>query len=340
LYKDDYASGEHKAVSIIVCAHNELENLKRLIPALLTQNYHHFEIVIVDDRSSDGTEDFLKEIIKKYSLHVKVVTIEDTPPKMDPKKYALTLGIKAAMHDYLLFTDADCRPFNDKWLLQMQSKFGAETSIVLGLSQYESAPGFLNKFIRFDTFYTSVQYLSFALRGMPYMGVGRNMGYTKQVFFDNKGFHPFMDITGGDDDLFINKVATNINTKIAIMVESQTISVPKTTFNEWFIQKTRHLSVGKYYRSPFKLVLGMLSVSHFFIYLFTILAIISGEYLIFVVAGFLLRILLNLIIFRLIIKKVRYNLNLWIIPLVDIVYPLYYILVGFNALRTKRIRWK
>jgi glycosyltransferase involved in cell wall biosynthesis len=339
-FKDNYNSGEHKPLSIIVCAHNELENLERLISAIFAQNYHNFELVIVNDRSFDETELFLKDKVKKYGGKLKVVTIEDTPIKMDPKKYALTLGIKAASHEHMIFTDADCLPFNDKWLLQMQAKFGDKHEIVLGLSQYETTKGFLNLFIRFETFYTSVQYLSFALKGLAYMGVGRNLGYTKRIFFNSKGFHPNMDVTGGDDDLFINKIAKETGVRIAVMVESQTLSVPKGTWKEWFIQKTRHLSVGKYYDRKTKFLLGLLNTSHFFTFVLFIIVIVNGEYLIYGLVGFLLRILVNLIIFSLIIKKQRYKLDVLAVPLFDILYPIYYIFVATNALRTKRIRWK
>lgn len=339
-YKDDFNSGEHKSISIIVCAHNELENLKKLIPAILAQNYHQYEFVIVNDRSFDGTEEYLKEKYIADRAQIKVVTIEETPAKMDPKKYALTLGIKAASHQHLLFTDADCLPYNDKWLLQMQSKYGSNNSIILGISQYLERKGFLNLLIRYETFYTTIQYLSFALRGMPYMGVGRNLAYTKQMFFDNKGFHPFMDITGGDDDLFIAKIANSKNVRIATSIECQTVSEPKHTWRDWYLQKTRHLSVGKHYNPKFKYSLSVLNLSHLLVLIFFIVSLIDAKYFYLVLIGYFLRMLLNLTFFSLIITKLRYKFNFWLIPIFDLIYPIYYNVVGANALLSKKIRWK
>jgi glycosyltransferase involved in cell wall biosynthesis len=340
IHKDNFNTNTHLPVSIIVSAHNELENLKKLIPAILTQNYHHFELIIVNDRSFDDSEDFLKEKLKTFSSKLKVIKVEDTPSKMDSKKFALTLGIKAASYENLLFLDADCLPFNDKWLQQMQSKFTNEKQIVLGISQYTVSGRFLNKVIRYETFYTLVQYLSFALKGIPYMGIGRNLGYTKKVFFDSKGFHPHMDITGGDDDLFVQKVANSTNTAVAISIESQTVSIPKNTWKEWYVQKIRHISVGKVYSSKIKFLLGLLNITHFLMIITAILLIINGKYLTFVLVLFLLRTITNFTIFSLIMKKLRYKFNNWLVPFFDLLYPFYYLVIGIHAISIQKVRWK
>lgn len=339
-YKNEVKSQGHKPVSVVVCAHNEYENLKKLIPLLLTQNYHNYEIVIVNDRSYDETYDFLKEKGDMYASKLKIVNISDLPQKMDPKKYALTMGIKAAKHDLIIFTDADCTPYNNNWILQMQAQATEKPNIILGVSQYQVLPGFLNLLIRFETFYTCIQYLSAAIAGKPYMGVGRNLAYHKSIFFDNKGYHPYMDVTGGDDDLFIHKVANKENTTIAIEIEAQTVSIPKTTFGEWFTQKTRHLSVGKHYKFSQKLNTGLLHFSQLMVIVFTCVLLFDQNYYIYALSGYFLRFLVISIIYSIIIKKLRYNLNNWAIFVVDIIYPFYYIVVGFNALRSKKVKWK
>lgn len=248
-------------ISVVCCAHNETENLQKLIPALLAQQYPNFEIIIVDDRSGDEMYDYLLEL-ERNEKKVKLVRIDHTPEGMNFKKFALTMGIKAAQFPHVLLTDADCLPASEHWIAQMAAHFNPETKIVLGYSLYRPYKGLLNALIRYETLFTCTQYLSMAIARHPYMGIGRNLAYSKDIFLDNKGFFEHITITGGDDDLFVNRVAIPSNTDICIAPDSLTWSEPKHTFKAWYRQKQRHLSVGKYYRFKDQWWLGLLSLSH------------------------------------------------------------------------------
>lgn len=250
-----------EGVSVLVCAWNELENLRELLPLLDAQEYPLFEVLVLDDRSWDGTEDFLKEQTEGWP-HVRFIRIDKEFPHITPKKYALTMGMKHARYPVALMTDADCRPTGTDWIASMVGQLSAGKDIVLGFSPYYKEKGLLNWFIRCETFYTAVQYLSLARVGRPYMGVGRNLMYRTALFFEHKGFYQHKHIVGGDDDLFINQTATSTNTAINLDPESFVYSFPKTTWSEWFRQKRRHLSVGKHYQRGNKIRLGLLSASH------------------------------------------------------------------------------
>jgi hypothetical protein len=176
------------------------------------------------------------------------------------------MGIKEARHEIVLLTDADCIPASEFWMQKMQDGYYDGIEVVLGYSPYKKGPGMLNKIIRFDTFHTALQYLSYALAGLPYMGVGRNLSYKKAVFLRNKGFSAINHLPGGDDDLFINKVANKDNTAIVVDPDTFMMSEPKKTFGEWFRQKTRHHSAAKYYKPRDKLLLGLYSASHTLFY--------------------------------------------------------------------------
>lgn len=235
-------------ISIIVCAKNEEENVKKLIPLLAEQNYHTFEIVLIDDASSDATLDIFEEFEKQYS-NIKLVKVENNEAFWGNKKFALTLGIKAAKYDYLLFIDSSCYPTSKDWIASMSSQFTMKRNIVLGYGGYEKrANSLLNKIIRFDTLLTATQYFSWANIGKPYMGVGRNMAYKREEFFKVRGFIDHMKIRSGDDDLFINQAATSANTAICYLPESFTYSNPKTTFKSWFTQKRRQVYTTKHYK--------------------------------------------------------------------------------------------
>jgi hypothetical protein len=148
----------------------------------------------------------------------------------------------------------------------MQDAFNNGVEIALGYGPYQKLPGLLNKLIRFETFHTALQYLSYALAGKTYMGVGRNLAYRKNLFFQNKGFSAINNIPSGDDDLFINKVANGKNTAIVIDPDTFTLSKPKLTWKDWRRQKTRHYTTGKYYKTSHKFLLGLYTFSFFLFY--------------------------------------------------------------------------
>jgi glycosyltransferase involved in cell wall biosynthesis len=326
-------------VSIIICAHDEEQNLRELIPLLLSQNHPEFEIIIVDDRSNDGTFDFLlQETAKDHRL--RMVHVNRTPTLFNNKKYALTLGIKAAKYEWLLLTDADCRPVSKDWISSFSKHFSNTTQFILGFSPYEFKPGFLNAFIRYETLVSGIQYISFALLGSPYMGVGRNLSYRRSKFLDVKGFNNFTKVTGGDDDLFVNQHARKINTAVCIEPNAIVTSIPKTTFRTFYDQKIRHLSVGKYYRFGHRLLLGLFAISWLLTWFVGIpLAIFSEVY--YVVIGLLiLRLILVTITASVGVKKLHQKVELWAIPLLDFIYAFYYLVTGIKALATKKVRWK
>lgn len=326
-------------VSVIICAHDEEQNLRELIPILLAQNHPEFEIVVVDDRSNDGTFDLLlQETSKDHRL--RMVHVNRTPTLFNAKKYALTLGIKAAKYEWLLLTDADCRPDSKNWISSFARHFDTATQFVLGFSPYQRQPGFLNAFIRFETLISGMQYISFALLGIPYMGVGRNLSYRRSKFLEAKGFNNFTKITGGDDDLFVNQHARKSNTAICIEGDSIVSSFPKSTFSAYFTQKVRHLSVGKYYRFGHRLLLSLFTLSWLLTWFLGIpLAIFSELY--YVVIGLLIvRIILVAATANVAAKKLHQLVELWMIPLLDFLYAFYYLVTGIKALATKKVRWK
>lgn len=270
-------------ISVIICAKNEAENLEAFLPNIISQKYENeYEVVVINDRSKDRTAEVLEEFSKKHT-QIKIVTVENSEHFWGNKKYALTLGIKAAKHEHLLFTDADCTPKNTSWISGMSSCFDEKKSIVLGYGGYRKVRGsFLNKLIRYETVLTAIQYFSYAKIGVPYMGVGRNLAYTKTDFFRVNGFIKHIQVKSGDDDLFINEVATSQNTSINIEEGSFTESIPKNTFKEWIQQKRRHVSTAKYYKTKHKVLLSIFYASQilFFLLGFTLLLTFNQKELI------------------------------------------------------------
>lgn len=265
-------------VSMIVCARDEAANLAKNLPGILVQQYPStHEVLVVNHNSQDETR-FLLEEFRKTFKGLRIVTLEQEAKGIPGKKYPLSMGIKEARNEILLLTDADCVPASEHWLSLMQDGYDENTDIVLGYGAYFKKPGMLNRIIRFETFFSALQYLSFALAGKPYMGVGRNLSYKKNLFLKNKGFSSINHLPGGDDDLFINKVATRYNTRIVIDPEAFTLSEPKKSFSNWIRQKNRHFSTGRYYKPVHKFLLGMFSMTQFLFYPLFVLSLLYFDW--------------------------------------------------------------
>lgn len=271
----DYSKNE-TPVSIIVCSKNESENLKELVPQLLEQDHPDFEIILINDASIDDTRFVIEEFVAQND-NVHLVNVVNNETFWANKKYALTLGIKKAVNEHLIFIDADCRPASKKWLSLISQPLKDQTSISLGYSGYYKVKNsLLNALIRFETVFTALQYLGFAVRSNPYMGVGRNLAYTSKQFYDVSGFMSHMKVMGGDDDLFVNEAATKNNTAIVIDPEAFTMSTPKVQWSKWWTQKKRHISTARLYRAKHKLSLGLFFISQVLFFTAAILGFFFG----------------------------------------------------------------
>lgn len=255
--REDEVPVAHPGVSVVVCARNEAHNLEAYLQSLLNQDYPAYEVIVVNDGSQDDTQTILDRY-EQEDARLRCTFVPANARMRSTKKLALTLAAKAAAYDYLLLTDADCRPESTHWISEMMAGFRDDhTQIVLGYGAYFADHSRVNRLVRFDTLYNGLLYLGAALCGHPYMGVGRNLAYRKDLFFSIGGFSSMAHQMAGDDDLFVNKVATARNTAVVVSRESVTWSVSKQNWSDWVMQKRRHLSVSPDYRflTKFRLVL-------------------------------------------------------------------------------------
>jgi glycosyltransferase involved in cell wall biosynthesis len=296
-------------VSIVVCARDEAQNIAENLPGILVQDYKTtHEIVVVNDNSIDDSRYVIDEFRKSFK-NINHVQLSQEAKLISGKKFPLSMGIKSAKNEILLLTDADCVPASEHWLFKMQDAYEGDIEIVLGYGAYRKKPGILNKLIRFETFHSALQYFSYALAGKPYMGVGRNLSYKRDVFIRNKGFSSINMIPSGDDDLFINQVANKHNTAIVIDHDAHTISEPKRSWNDWMNQKYRHYTTSKYYKPAHKFLLGLYGLTSFFIYPFLALSILTFNWWL-TLSVFGVRFLLQSLIFYKSMKKLNEK-DLW-----------------------------
>ena len=287
-FKKENKKFTYKGVSIVICAKNESENLKKNLPRIFNQKYDDFEVIVVNDRSWDNTKEILISFKKQFS-NLKIVTIPENRSDNFGKKLALTVGIKAAKNNHLILTDADCYPSSDLWIKEMSQSFGNEKEIIIGGGIYERENDFLNKIIRYDTAQIAINFMGFAIAKVPYMGVGRNLGYTQEIYYKNNGFKSHYHISSGDDDLFVNQSSNNNNTVVVFNENSLTISTPKKDFKSWIYQKKRHHTTNSNYKIKHKFLLLLQYFSSILFYLCFVLLMISSPHKFTVLILFTLR---------------------------------------------------
>jgi len=339
-FKKKNVKSTTEPVSVIICARNEAENLKELLPSILNQFYPEFEVIVVNDASTDGTADVLAHFKQQYP-QLYVTGIEPREGYSGGKKLAQTIGIKAAKFDQLVFTDADCKPASPNWIRHMQSNFLSQTEIVLGYGAHAPCKGLLNKWIRTDTVYIAMQYLGFALARKPYMGVGRNMAYRKELFFKNKGFASHLHIPSGDDDLFVNETTNKYNTTVELHPESFTYSRPAPSWQKWMLQKRRHLGTSNAYKKSTKRLLVLELITRELFFLLSAVMLIFGNLQAYVLIFLFIRTVVFGIVFKLLMKRLKERNLLLFSFLYDLIWPFVgaYLMIS-STLKKNPTKWK
>lgn len=328
--------GSAQALSIIICAHNEAQNLAQNLPLVLQQSHPQFEVIVVNDRSDDDSGAILKELASKHP-QLKLVEIGKEEERLFPgKKMALSRGIAAASQERLLLCDADCSPASKDWATLMSDALQEPIQIVAGYGAYRVAPGWLNTFIRWETVHTFLQYGTYAQSGIPYMAVGRNLACHKSLLLQAQAHPLWSSMPSGDDDLLIRLTAHKKNMRILATPDSFTLSDSKATFGEWLHQKQRHLSTGKLYRRGTQFLLGIYAASHGLMWLLWLLLWIGG-------LGYLISslMLLRCMLVWCLWAISAYNLKekkliLWL-PLCDVAWAIYHLILSpYIFFKTKK----
>lgn len=338
-YKPPQHQTRTEPLSVIICARNEAYNLQQNLPAVLEQDYPDFEVIVVNDCSTDETDEVLGDFLKKYK-NLRTTSIPVDKKFSHGKKLAVMLGIKAAKNENLVFTDADCKPAGKDWLKLMQNGL-MEKDIVLGYGGFYYKKGFLNNYQRFDTLFIAIHYFGFALARNPYMGVGRNLAYKKELFFKNKGFANHYGLLSGDDDLFINEVATPQNVSLMTAQGSFTRSAASLKWSIFFNQKVRHLSTANKYKAKHIFMLGLEPVSRMWYYALLVLVIALTEYWQVAAGLALLRLVLQEFLFIRAGKQFKEK-NLWLTCIIFDSMSLFINLAAYiiHTIRGRKTRWK
>ena len=326
-------------VSVIICARDEAENLVKNLPGALVQKYKTtHEVIVVNDNSLDESKYILEEFQRTFK-QLNLIELKQEARFIPGKKFPLSIGIKTAKHEIVLLTDADCVPASEFWIEKMQESFSDGIEIVLGYGAMHKTKGMLNKLVRWETFHTALQYLSYAQSGIPYMGVGRNLSYRKSVFFRQKGFSAHNHVPGGDDDLFINKTATKKNTAIVIDKDAFTLSSAPRSWQQWINQKKRHYTTSKYYKSGHKFLLGLYAFSLFLFYPLFIVSLFVFSWKLTLIAFTIRFITQAFVIFKTTRKLDEKDLFPWFL-FFDVWMFFYYLFFATSVFKKPAKKWK
>lgn len=328
------------SVSVIICARNEEENLLMNLPLVLEQDYPSFEVIVVDDNSDDNTAQVLATLKQKYP-HLRSTIIKKDGSFINSKKFASAVGIKAAQYEWMLFTDADCRPDGTQWITSMSRHFVDQKSIVLGYSGFVPQKGYLNKWIRYDACFYAIRYLGFAAIGKAYMGVGRNLAYRQSLFFKHNGFAAHAHIPSGDNDLFVNSAATKHNVAVNCIKKAHMRAIPKKTFVDWARQKRKNIAVSRYYKFSQIFWLSLEPISRVLMWSSFVVLMFLCPFWQCAVMVLIIRIIIFLSLFSAVSKRLNEPCILKYSIFFDLIAPFVHFYLYFtNRLSSKHYQWK
>lgn len=337
-HKHKAIASSQEGVSVIIAARNDSDNLMNNLPFILEQDHPNFEVIVINHQSTDDTFYILNAIQRQYP-HLRVIHVEKNHHLKYGKKLPLTLGIKGAKFERLVFTDADCQPKSNQWLKTISAHVSDEKEIALAYGPLSSRKGFLNKLIRFDTTWIAMNYFAFAKAGVPYMGVGRNMAYTKSSFMRVDGFKSHYSLASGDDDLFIQDAATRKNTTVVLQPESFMESPSATSWESFIRQKTRHYTTSAHYRVFKKLLLGIYPLSLLLMLGTFVTLMWNPEFRWLTLAVFVFVLIVKWIIIGKAFQKLNAGSFIKWLPLLDIFYAIWTPTIYYSVDKSDSTKW-
>lgn len=331
-----------KKVSVIISAENEVEHLAENLPLILEQDYPNFEVIVINDGSTDETDELIESLKLKYNNLYATYIPQEAERNFGRRKLAFTLGAKAAKGNILLFIEPYSKPISENWIWQMTKDIEEDTEVVLGSTYYTKEDFSPNRLARFDNFLFNMQFLSKAIKHKPFTGTYNNVAFKRELFFNNKGFAAHLGLENGED-VFINQIVDSENTQVALHVNSFTESSVKN-YSHWRSIK-KNYSVA---RSNFKDKIAFsFSFEMFTRYIFyavflalLVSSIIMKEWGVLIAATllFLIRLSIQLCVVNKAGGYFKAGKFYWSIIQLDLLQPLYNITFRTRSKRFKNLR--
>lgn len=324
------------SVSVVMCVKDDAYNLEKKLPIILEQEYPNFEVVVVNDASKDETE-YVLRVLQEIYPNLNVVNLYNNVNGFLGKKYPLSLGIKSAKNEIILLTESDTMPLNYNWITTMVKGFKQKKDIVLGFTNFEQKPTFLNTLMHYENLTSAMNYLGNAMLNNPFMGQGRNMAYKREFFFETGGFISQYNISVGEDDLFINKNANSKNTSVIINKESINLASPKEKREEWVIQKKKHFKSMYHFKLKDKIISTLMPFATLLIYVLVALSIVFQFPWQYAILPLVLKYTFQIIVYYKSSKTLATKQVAFLSPLLEVLFLFINTTIRFFTLFTKKI---
>ena len=336
--KKETKTNEQAPISVLIFAKNCAKDLQKNLPLILAQKYATFEVILINNASTDNT----LEIIENFTVNnknIKVLDVENNEAFWGNKKYALTLGIKAAKYEHLLFIDASAKPISEFWIAEMSKNFNNSKKIILGYSKYQKENSLTNILIRFEHLLTAIKCFSFTKLKSPFMAFGTNLSYQKSEFFRVKGFINHIKIKDGEDDLFIKDAAAKSNNTFTLSKDSFVeINSPKS-FRTWFLEQRKNKILKKQYLFKHQFLLSFFTFSKVLFYALAITMFFFYSWQI-IVPFILTYYLVQYIVIGISANKLKEPTIIFFLPFLEIALFLIQISIFSANLISKPNHWK
>ncbi len=250
-------------ISVVVISNGDIEQLERLIPAILQQDYPHFELVIVEEGGREVTKQLVNRWHEQYK-NIRLTFMPKNSRNIIRSKFSITLGVMAAKYDWILLTEADCMPVSDRWIRTFASRTTPSVDLIIGYSTYKQSDA-VSGYWSFDKVRFMLQCF-FAVRFCRPLAADRtNIAFRKSSFTAANGFKGYLHLQGGEGTLLVNQISNRNNTTVVCNAEAaveQELTSPKAVATAKYnrLEALRHLPFGKkyfYYRN------GLMGILHF-----------------------------------------------------------------------------
>ena len=321
-------------VSVVIAARNEEKHLTSCLESLTQQTYSSdgYEIIVVNDKSTDGTERICREYAGRYANLTYVNAEEDTA--LPGKTNALDQGIQKARGEIILITDADCT-VPPTWVEFTAKRYAPDTGIVGGVT-LQSASTWFEGMQSLDWAFLLGLAAAGVARRNPLSTIGNNLSFRKRAYQDVGGYRKIPFSVTEDFMLFQSIVKTKKwNYLYPVDGRVLVVSQPCATFKELLRQKHRWGKGGL----DMKLSGMMIMVVGFATHALLLTTLIMGS--VFVAASCLLaKIAVDYFFLEAILKRLERTDLLKYIYLFEVYFILYVLLLPFIVFFGGKVIWK
>jgi len=323
-------------VTVVVACRNEEKNLIKLLEALQNQTYKEFELIIVNDHSTDATSSVLKSAVGSFA-DLKI--IESTGYG---KKQAIKEGILHAKSGFIITTDADCIPVNT-WIATICSyQLHHPSDLII-------CPVCIRPV---KTLFEKMQQIEFATlvgtgagsagAGMPVMCNAANMAFTKKAWYKSQPEMHEEEVSG--DDMFLLQSIKKRNGVIRYLQSNKAIVYTQgsKTILQFIQQRARWTSKSSAY-TDWQLILTAVLVflTSFSLVLLYIGSLFSVVYSITLAIVFSIKLLIDGVFISKIRKSLNPDFSLPAYLLMSLIYPFYILtIVIYTLLKKNSLKWK